>query len=287
MDERYGALETGGTWCVAGIGTADGELLETERFPTEGPDETLERCAAWLRKRGPLRRVGVGAFGPVIVDPAASDWGVVTTTPKQGWRGTAVGPFLRDALAVELVLDTDVGVAGLAEHRWGAGRGCSSLAYITVGTGIGAGLIIGGRIVRGRQHPEFGHVPVPHDRDADPFTGICPYHRDCLEGLASGPALEARWGADPSTLADDHVAWALETGYLTDAMRILAYTMSPERVIIGGGVGRRPGLVERLRSRLDDAMAGYLAAPELCRPGIDDGQSGVRGALALAIDGAG
>jgi fructokinase len=283
MDERYGALETGGTWCVLGIGTADGELLEVDRFPTERPDETLERCAAWLRARGSLRRVGIGSFGPVIVDPAARDWGTVTTTPKEGWRGTAVGPYFADALDTEIVLDTDVGVAALAEQRWGAGRGCSSMAYITIGTGIGAGLIIDGRIVRGLQHPEFGHVPVRRDRETDAFAGICPYHGDCLEGLASGPALRARWDTDPSTLPDDHEAWVLETGYLTDALRILTYTMSPERVILGGGVGRRPGLVERLRDRLAEAMAGYLDPPELCRPGLADGQSGVRGALALAI----
>jgi fructokinase len=283
--ELFGALETGGTWCVVATGTADGEIVDLERFPTEGPDETLARCGGWLRERGPLRRLGVGAFGPIVLDPRAADWGVVTTTPKRGWRGAAVGPRLAREVDVEVVLDTDVSAAALAEHRWGAGRGARSLAYITVGTGVGAGFVIGGRTLRGRQHPEFGHIRVRRHHEADPFAGICPYHGDCLEGLASGPALGARWGVEPATLPHDHPAWALQAAYLADAIATLNYILSPDRVVLGGGVGRRPDLLERVRADLDAALSGYLTAPQLCGPAIEDGLSGVRGALALAIDG--
>jgi fructokinase len=286
VSKLYGGVETGGTWCVCAIGTGPSDLRECEQFPTGAPAETLERIVGFFRTHGSLDAVGIGSFGPVDADPTSDTWGFVTTTPKPGWQGTAVATVVRDALGVPVGFDTDVGAAALGEHRWGAGRGLGSVCYLTVGTGIGAGLVIDGKPVRGLVHPEAGHIRVPL---LDDFAGICPVHGNCWEGLASGSALAGRWGRPPEELPDGHDAWPLEAEYLALGILSIVLVASPERVIVGGGVMERPGLLALVRERLRALNGGYLEVPALSErvdsylvaPELGD-RAGVLGAIALA-----
>jgi fructokinase len=289
VTDLYGGVETGGTWCVCAVGRGPGEIEAQEQFRTGAPGETLERIVAFFRGHGRLVAIGVGSFGPVDVDPRSPTWGFVTSTPKPGWQHTAVGPVLRERLGLPIVFDTDVNAAAIGEHRWGAGAGAESLCYLTVGTGVGAGLVIGGRPLHGLVHPEVGHLRIPHDRVRDPFDGQCPVHGDCWEGLASGPALAARWGRSPAELPDEHPAWALEAEYLALGILSIVTVASPHIVIVGGGVMERPQLFGLVRARLCELVAGYLETPLLSgeiesyvvAPALGDG-AGVLGAIALA-----
>ena len=254
MANVYGGVETGGTWCVCAVGTGPEDIRAYERFATGPPEPTLERIASFFAARLPLAGIGVGSFGPVEVDRESPSWGTVTTTPKPGWQHTPVGPFLRDRLEVPIVFDTDVSAAAIGEHRWGAGVGAASLCYLTVGTGIGAGLVIDGQPLHGLVHPEVGHLRVPHERDLDPFAGSCPVHGDCWEGLASGPAIAARWAQPPDRLPDEHPAWTLEAGYLALGILSIVAVASPHLVIVGGGVMDRPQLLPMVRSRLRELV---------------------------------
>jgi fructokinase len=289
MGAVYGGVETGGTWCVCAVGRAADGLHEREQFPTTTPGETLDRIAGWFESHGDPDAIGIASFGPVDLDPSSPTWGSVTTTPKAGWRDTPVAPVLRDRLGVPVAFDTDTNAAAIAEHRWGAGRGLPSLCYVTVGTGIGGGLVMDGQPVRGLIHPEPGHLRVPHDTERDPFPGICPSHGDCWEGLASGPALRQRWGADPESLPGDHPAWELEAEYIALGLLAIVSVASPHRIVCGGGVMDHGPLLDSVRTHLRDLVAGYLASPLLgervdeyvVRPELGD-DAGVLGALALA-----
>jgi fructokinase len=264
-------------------------VVALEQFPTTAPEETLERIVSFFRVHGIPKAVGIGSFGPIDLNPDSPTWGHVTTTPKPGWRHTPIAPFVEAQLGVPVAFETDVGAAAVAEQRWGAGRGAPSLCYLTVGTGIGAGILIEGRPVHGLVHPEVGHLRVPHDRGADPFSGSCPVHGDCWEGLASGEALEARWHQPSAALPDQHPAWALEARYLADGLLSIVYVASPHRVIAGGGVMERTGLIKHVRAELRALNAGYLDTPLLgehvdqflLAPGLGD-RAGVLGAIALA-----
>jgi len=287
--QLYGGVETGGTWCVCALGTGPDDLRGHEKFPTTSPEETLDRVVAFFGAHPSPAAIGVGSFGPVDLDPGSATWGHVTTTPKPGWQHTPVATVLRDRLGVPVAFDTDVTAAALGEQRWGAGRDLASVCYLTVGTGIGAGIVIEGRPVRGLVHPEVGHLRIPHDTRRDPFPGVCPTHGDCWEGLASGTALADRWGASPEDLADDHPAWALEADYLALGILSIVCVASPHRVIVGGGVMERGPLIGAVRGRLRDLNDGYLATPllggrideYLVPPALGD-DAGVLGALALA-----
>jgi fructokinase len=287
--QLYGGVETGGTWCVCALGTAPDDLRAQETFPTTSPGETLDRIVGFFDAHPSPAAVGVGSFGPVDLDPDSATWGSVTTTPKPDWQNTPVAPVLRDRLGVPVAFDTDVTAAAVGEHRWGAGRDLPSVCYLTVGTGIGAGLVIDGRPVHGLVHPEVGHLRIPHDTRRDPFSGVCPVHGDCWEGLASGTALAERWGALPEDLSDDHPAWALEADYLALGILSIVSVASPDRVIAGGGVMERGPLMTAVRDRLRDLNRGYLATPllgerideYLVAPELGD-DAGVMGALALA-----
>jgi len=289
MATIYGGVETGGTWCVCALGSGPGELLAEEQFPTASPPETLERIIDFFRAQPTPAAIGVGSFGPVDADPDSPSWGQVTTTPKPGWQRTAVASVIRDRLGVPVAFDTDVNAAALGEHRWGAGREVGSLCYLTVGTGIGAGLVIGGRPLRGLVHPEVGHLRIPHDRQCDPFPGSCPAHGDCWEGLASGSALAERWSASPADLPDEHPAWRLEADYVALGLLSIVCVASPERIVVGGGVMDRRLLLPMVRERLRDLLAGYLDTPMLgeriddylVAPALGD-RAGVLGAIALA-----
>lgn len=288
----YGGIEAGGTKWVCAVAGQPGKLDKTETFPTTDPAETVARATAFFTEHGPVDAVGVGLFGPVDIRLDSPKWGTITTTPKPGWRDTDVIAALRSGLHVPIALDTDVNAAALGEWRWGAAAGLRSFCYITVGTGIGGGAVVNGALLHGLLHPEFGHMRIPHDRARDPFDGICPYHGDCLEGLASGEAIRQRWGRRGQELSGT-AAWETEAEYLAFALVNLVCMLSPQRIIIGGGVATQPTLLPMARQRLRELLAGYLRAPELTQqdameryivpPGLG-GDAGVIGAIELARD---
>ncbi len=289
MAELYGGVETGGTWCVCALGQGPKAIRAETQFPTADPGPTLARMVEFFRAHETPAAIGIGSFGPIDLDPGSSRWGYVTSTPKPGWQHVSVARVLGDALGVPIAFDTDVAAAALGEHRWGAGRGAESICYLTVGTGIGTGLVLDGRPWHGLVHPEGGHMRLPHDRERDPFAGSCPMHGDCWEGLASAGAMAARWGARPEELAEDHPGWALEADYLALGILNLTLVASPERIVIGGGLLEHRPLLGMVRERLPALINGYLEAPELgpemdrylVAPELGD-RAGVLGAIALA-----
>jgi fructokinase len=289
MNHLYGGVETGGTWCVCAIGAGPDRIERQEQFPTGAPEETLDRIVEFFRSERMPSAIGIASFGPVDVHRGSPTWGYVTTTPKHGWQRVPVAPVVRERLGVPVAFDQDVAAAALGEYRWGAGRGVRSLCYVTVGTGIGAGLLIDGTSWHGLVHPEVGHIRIPHDRDRDEFPGVCPMHGDCWEGLACGPAIEQRWGTPANELPDEHPAWELEAEYLALGILTIVCVFSPERIILGGGVMQRQGLLENVGANLRELLAGYLATPLLREdigaflipPALGD-QAGVLGAIALA-----
>lgn len=259
-----GGIEMGGTKMVCGV-SHDGTTVAREiRYQTGvEPAAALGRAVAFFgdmqREFGPLAGLGVASFGPCDPDPRSPGYGRITTTPKPGWRDVDVLGTLRAGLpGVPMAFDTDVNAAALAELRHGAGQGLDSLVYLTVGTGVGGGAVIGHRLVHGQMHPEIGHMPIRRPPSDEGFAGVCPYHGDCLEGVASGPALEARWGLPGRDLPADHTAWDLEAEYLGLALATLVYVISPQRIVLGGGVGLVPHLLARVRLRLSEALAGYI-----------------------------
>jgi fructokinase len=286
----YGGIEAGGTkWvCAIGDGAA---VLATETFPTTTPEETISRAVQFLRRSDLLEGVGVGSFGPIDLHRTSPTWGHITTTPKPGWAFTDLVAPLRAALGIPVAFETDVNAAALAESHWGAGAGLDTFCYITVGTGIGGGALVNGRLLHGLLHPELGHMRIPHDRARDPFDGVCPYHGDCFEGLASGEAIRQRWGRPGQELSADAAVWELESEYLALGLMNVVCTLSPQRIILGGGVPKQPTLLPLVRRRLKQLLAGYLNAAELTRPdaidryivppGLGD-QAGVIGAMELA-----
>jgi fructokinase len=284
----YGGIEAGGSKWECAIGTGRDDVRATATLPTTTPAETIDRTVAFFEREGPVDAIGIGSFGPIDGNPASPTWGYITTTPKPGWAQTDVGQAIRRRLSVPVAFDTDVNAAALGEHRWGAAQGLATSCYITIGTGIGGGGMVEGKLLHGLMHPEFGHMRIPHDSDADPFPGICPYHGDCWEGLASGRAVEARWGR-PAIEVTDEAAWALEARYLALGLVSVICVLSPERVVIGGGVMNRPGLLESVQGEIVALMNGYLGAAVrgdnildfVTSPALGP-RSGVLGALALA-----
>ena len=293
MSVRFGAIELGGTKCVAAVGGADGRIVAETRVPTTAVGATLGGLVSFFTTQrdalGPLDAIGIGSFGPLDLDPGSPRHGWITTTPKPGWADTDVAGWFRDALGVPVALDTDVNAAALGEWRHGAARGANVVVYITVGTGIGGGVLVHGQPLHGLVHPEIGHLRIPHDRQADPFDGVCPYHGDCLEGLASGPAMAARWGQPAETLPASHPGWELEARYLAMALHNVVCTLSPQRIVLGGGVMTTATLAARVRRGLAALLGGYVQASAILHamdhyvvaPGLGS-RSGVVGALELA-----
>lgn len=286
----FGGIEAGGTKFVCGIGAGPDDL-ETTQFPTTSPDATLDRAIAWFRERanGRLRAVGIASFGPLDLNPASSTFGYITSTPKLAWQNYNITGTIREALDLPVNIDTDVNAAAMAEARWGAAQGLCDFLYLTVGTGIGGGAVIRDQVVHGMLHPEMGHIRIPHDRAKDPFAGCCPFHGDCLEGLATGPAIEARWGVRAERLPDDHPAWALEAHYLGLALATWVCTLSPERFVAGGGVMQRPHLFALIRAELARLLNGYIQTSEIMAhldeyvvPPKLGSRAGVLGAIELA-----
>ena len=297
QSQVYGAVEAGGTKFVCAIGDESGKILKEERFPTQDPASTLARMRLFLRRGreefGALSGVGVGSFGPVQLDWRRAEYGYITRTPKPGWSGTDIIGGLAREFSCTVGFDTDVNAAALAEHRWGSAQHVQNLVYLTIGTGIGGGALVNGRPIHGVMHPEMGHLyPQRHPRDAG-FPGICPFHRDCMEGVASGSAIQARSGASLEDLDAAHLQWELEADYLGQLCAQLVLTLSPQRIVLGGGVMNQTRLLGPIRRRMRHWLGGYIDRNDVLSddsgyvvtPGLGN-RAGVLGALALAIDSA-
>jgi fructokinase len=298
VDEATSAVvagvEAGGTKFVCAIGTGPGDLRDTTSYATTSPDEALGQAIAFIgeyqqRAGVEVAAVGVASFGPLNLHEGSPTYGHITSTPKARWQDTDVVTPFSDAFGVPVGVDTDVNGAALAESQWGAGRHLDPVVYVTVGTGIGGGALVNGSLLHGLMHPEMGHLPVRRHHD-DRFAGVCPYHGDCLEGLASGPAIEARWQRSARELGPElDRGVALEAWYLAQLASTLAYVLSPELIILGGGVLKLPGLLAAVRTDTAGLLNGYLgtavAAEQIDRyivaPELGD-QAGVLGGIALA-----
>jgi fructokinase len=291
--EIFAGIELGGTNTVWALGAGPAELRASGEFSTRGPEETLRQAVDEIATRvadDKLVAIGIGAFGPIAdLDPDSPTYGTVGNTPKPGWSGASVVGLVKRQLDIPVALDSDVNAAALGEHRWGGGRGLGDLVYLTVGTGIGGGAIANGQVIHGAAHPEMGHVLLPvHGRDvASGFHGVCPYHDDCLEGLACGSAILERFGRPPSELGPDHEAWEVEAHYLAHAVANLTFVYRPQRVILGGGVMQATGLLERTRAATVNLLnRDYIDIGDstefLVAPALGD-LSGVTGAVALAM----
>lgn len=289
----YGCIEAGGTYFRVAILSDETSIVDSVTIPTTTPVETIGAAIGWLdealRHRGPLSAVGIATFGPVELDPASPQWGHIVSTPKPGWTGTDLAGVFGRHYALPVGLDTDVGGAALAEARWGAARGHRVAVYVTVGTGIGGGAIIDGRPLRGLTHPEMGHFyPRRHPSDND-FPGVCPFHGNCLEGLASGPAILARWGKPLAELSEDHPAYEIVGWYLAQLAVTVQAILEPGVLIIGGGVGGTPSLLASVRRQADMLAAGYFrgrTADLIRAPELGD-RAGLLGAFLLAQQAAG
>jgi fructokinase len=263
---RFASIEAGGTKFNVGIGGSDGVLHRHAQFETRSPDETIRDLIEWLdaevAKNGPISAIGMATFGPIDTDPGSASWGRLGPTPKLSWQGAdLIGPFR--SYGVPLGLDTDVNGAALAEWRWGAGRGCARLCYLTIGTGIGGGAVLDGKMLSGRSHPEMGHMFVRRLPE-DEFKGACAAHGDCLEGLASGTAIHARWGAPLSMLGDGHPGHEIIASYLAQACVNVVATLAPGKIVLGGGVIGTEGLLARVHAQFHllarDYFSGFSAA---------------------------
>ena len=285
---RIGAIEAGGTKFVCGVGDEHGNILDRVSFPTEQPEPTLERVIAYFRDKE-VEAIGIGTFGPIDIDPDSPTYGHVTTTPKPGWSGFDFLGTMKRAFDVPFGWDTDVNAAAYGESMWGAAKGLDSCVYYTIGTGIGVGVFAEGRLVHGLLHPEGGHVLIRRHPD-DSFAGSCPYHGDCLEGMASGPAIERRWGVKGSELASDHPAWPMEAYYIGQALVSTILLLSPKKVILGGGVMHQRQLFPMIREEVKRHLNGYVAHDAILKhiddyivpPGLGD-NAGLCGALALGL----
>ena len=295
MAALFAAIEAGGTKMVCGVGNAETGSRETARIATGDVAGTVRAILGFLAgastRHGALAGIGVASFGPLDLDPASPGYGCITTTPKPGWQGADLPAALNDALGLPVAIDTDVNAAALAEARLGAARGRRSVAYVTVGTGIGVGLVIDGRMVHGRGHPEAGHLLPRRHPGHGAFAGICPYHGDCLEGLASGKAIAAAWGGSLAELPADHAAWAIEADYLGQLCATLILSVAPEHIVLGGGVMAQPRLFGPVQAETERRLAGYAAlwdktalATRITPPGCAE-PPGLTGAYLLAEEG--
>ena len=289
----FGGIEGGGTKFVCAVGTEAGDILSQTRLPTTSPDETLARTVDFFQKQiqalGPLTSIGIASFGPLDPRPASATFGHILPTPKPGWSNADIVGPLRTAFNLPVSFDTDVNGAALGEWRWGAAQGLDTFIYLTIGTGIGGGGLFNGHLMHGLLHPEMGHIPLPHNKEVDPFEGWCPFHGDCFEGLAAGPAMEKRWGQKAETLPADHPAWDLEAHYIALALQSLICTLSPQRIIIGGGVAQQSQIMPLVRQKTQALLNGYVQSAEILEhidgyivPPALGGRAGVLGAIALA-----
>jgi len=290
MTQIFAGIEGGGTKFIVAIGTSDGRILAESRIPTTTPKETISHCVDFVHEQakqvGSLAAIGVASFGPIDLRPASTTYGHILPTPKEGWTDAdLLGPW-RETFGVPTMIDTDVNGAALGEWRWGAAQGLDTFIYLTIGTGIGGGGLIHGKLIHGLLHPEMGHIPIPKDDEA---VSICPFHEDCFEGLASGPAIEKRWEEKAENLPVDHPAWEVEAGYIASALRSYVCTLSPQRIILGGGVMEQSQLFPMIREKTQMQLNGYIQAQEILErideyivPVALEGKAGILGAFVLA-----
>lgn len=290
----FGGIESGGTKFVCIVGTDPDHIIADIRIPTSTPQETIRQTVEFFSPYaavGELSAIGIASFGPLDLDPNSKTYGHITTTPKLAWQNTDLKGLIQQALNVPVAFDTDVNAAAFGEYYWNSKKGqIDPIVYMTVGTGIGVGAIVNGKPLHGLVHPEAGHFALPHNWQRDPFPGVCPFHGDCLEGLASGPAMTRRWGNKPETLSADHPAWDLEAEYLGLATINLIYAYSPKQIVLGGGVLQHPGLIDKIRSVVHQFNQGYVHSDLLLNQietyvhlPILGTRSGVLGAMAMAI----
>jgi fructokinase len=294
MNRLYGGIEAGGTKFVCVVGSGPKEIQAEMRFPTSTPQQTLQSVLDFFRpyaSRGDLEAVGIGAFGPLDLSPGSPTYGHITTTPKPGWAQVDLHGEISRGLGLPVCLDTDVNMAAFGEHYWiPENRALDSLVYMTVGTGVGVGVIVHQCTLHGLIHPEVGHLFIPHSWADDPFEGVCPYHGDCLEGLTSGPAMARRWGVRAEDLVTGHPGWDLEARYLALGVCNLILAFSPQRVVLGGGVLQHPGLIDQVRLQVSELLNGYIQSDWLgsrieeyiVSPGLGN-RAGVLGAIAMAM----
>lgn len=288
MGRRIGAIEAGGTKFVCGIGNEHGEIENCERFPTEQPEQTLEKVTAYFHDKQ-VEAIGIGCFGPIDVDPASASYGHITTTPKSGWLDFDLVGTMKRVYDVPYGWDTDVNAAALGEATWGAAKGYESCVYYTIGTGIGVGVYLEGRLIHGLVHPEGGHI-LTRRHPEDHYAGKCPYHGDCLEGMAAGPAIEDRWQMRGDTLPADHQAWQFEAYYIAQAVTNSILMLSPKKIVLGGGVMQQSHLFPMIREEVKRNLNGYVSAEAILSkiedyvvpPGLGN-DAGLCGALALGI----
>jgi fructokinase len=289
----YGGIEGGGTKFICAVGCGPDEIADEIRFPTTTPQETLEQVCAFFApyvKQNQIKSIGLGSFGPVDIDPASPTFGYITTTPKPNWAYTDIFGILHHELAVPMTMDLDVAASAMGEFTWGASKGLDPSLYLTIGTGIGGSYILNNKPLRGLVSLEMGHIRVPHDNMLDPFQGSCPYHGDCFEGLASGPAIQTRFCKLAETLADDDPFWELEAGYIAFALANYIFTFPPRKIVLGGGVMRKDFLYAKIRNNLYSLLNNYLNHPilishmnEYVVPPALGYRSGVLGGIALAM----
>ena len=284
----YAGIEAGGTKFVCMVAAGPDDVRAQATFPTTTPEETLGKAVAFFKAHEPFAAVGIGTFGPCDFDPASPTYGHIKTSIKRGWEEVDIlGTFRRD-FPVPIGIDTDGNVAALGEWKWGAGQGLDMVLYLTVGTGIGGGGVMNGRMMHGLIHPEMGHIRVPRISSTDEFAGICPYHGDCLQGLAAGPAIQARWGKPADELPPDHPAWEMEARHLALGISNYICVLSPRRIILGGGVMQQKHLFPLIRKEVKRLLNDYIPSPMILErideyivpPGLGD-RSGILGAIAL------
>ena len=289
----FGGIEGGGTKFICAVGTGPNDLRAETRFPTTTPDETLGRAIDFFKAQtqslGPLASIGVASFGPLDPRPESPTYGHILPTPKPGWANADIVGTLNASLDLPIAFDTDVNGAALGEWRWGATQGLDTFVYLTIGTGIGGGGLINGKLMHGLIHPEMGHIPLPRDAQRDPFKGVCPFHENCFEGLASGPSIEKRWGKRAEELPPEHPAWDLEAHYIALALASYVYVLSPQRIVLGGGVIQQSFLLDKIRSEVQTIINNYVQSPAITKqienyivPAALGGRAGVLGAIALA-----
>lgn len=286
VDQVFGGIEAGGTKFVCVVGRGPDDIIDRQRIATTDPSTTLGQCLEFFERHEPISSLGIASFGPLELRRGHAQYGHITTTPKPGWSGADLVGAFAERLGVPVGIDTDVNGAALAEVRWGAAAGLRNAVYITVGTGVGGGAVIDGAPVRGLVHPEMGHVSISR-LPGDEFGGICPFHGDCFEGMACGPAIEARWGRPAEQVEDTERMVEIEAATIAAGLRQIVYVLAPERIVVGGGVSKLPGLHERVNAALVEQMSGYTVDREhragfVVPPGLGD-DAGVAGALALAL----
>ncbi|GLI09166.1 putative fructokinase [Paenibacillus tyrfis] len=285
---HIGGIEAGGTKFVCGVGNERGEVVDSISFPTEDPETTLGKAIAYFKEKS-VDAIGIGSFGPIDLRLGSPTYGYVTTTPKPGWGNVDFLGTLRREFDVPCGWNTDVNAAAFGEATWGAAKGLKSCLYYTVGTGIGIGVFLEGRLVQGLVHPEGGHM-LTRRHPGDDFAGLCPYHGDCLEGMASGPAIEARWNVKGHELPSNHPAWEMEAYYIAQSITGAVLLNSPEKVILGGGVMQQSQLFPLIREAVKANLNGYVSAGEIVErmdeyivpPGLGQ-QAGLCGAFALGL----